>query len=48
MYDQNYIHKIFPINPKYSDNRASANSVDLDQTTQNAATDHGLHSLSLI
>ena len=34
--------------PTISDRQAQANSVDLDQTPQNAASDLGLHCLPLI
>ena len=33
---------------KYSDRQAWANSVDPDQTPQNAASDQGLHCLKII
>ena len=35
-------------NPKFWDRQTLANSVDLDQTPQNAASDQGLHCLQLI
>ena len=40
--------KKYHLNPKYSDKQAWANSVDPDQTPQNAASDQGLHGLQLI
>ena len=36
----------YRINSKYSYRQARANSVDLDQTPQNVASDQGLHCLS--
>ena len=35
-------------NPKYWDRQAWTNSVDPDQTPQNAASDQGLHCLPLV
>ena len=35
-------------NPEYWDRQTWANSVDPDQTLQNATSDQGLHCLSLI
>ena len=40
--------KQYRMYPKYSDRQTKANSVDPDQTPQNAASDQGLHYLSLI
>ena len=51
MPEDTYFHMCIPSyhnNPKYWDRRASANSVDPDQMPQNAASDQGLHCLSLI
>ena len=40
--------KYYHNDPKYWDTHAQANSVDPDQTLQNAASDQGLHCLPLI
>ena len=37
----------YHVYPNYSDRQAYANSVDPDQTPQNAATEQGLHCLPL-
>ena len=43
-----YSHTTYGKNPKYWYKRAWANSVDPDQTPQNAASDQSLHCLPLI
>ena len=40
-----YANRIFP---KYAETKSLANSVDPDQTPQNAASDQGLHCLPVI
>ena len=42
------IYRIIAVYSKYSDRQVRANSVDPDQTPQNAASDQGLHCLSFI
>ena len=45
---QIYLRSIYRNNPKYWDRKAFVNSVDPDQTPQNAASDQGLHCLPYI
>ena len=42
------LFRLKPYYPKYSDRQALVNSVDSDQTPQNAASDQGVYCLPLI
>ena len=46
--DQTGMRSKYHVNPKYLNGQVCANSVDPDQTPQNAASDQGLHCLPII